>query len=148
MSEIIEIIEIIPHNQIKLTKEDVIKYLQNYYSKYHEIPNSNDEKHRLIVNRCKTLFGGWKQALNDSNIPLRGYPSIFVNCIKCNKKFKKRASKARLSPNHYCSKLCSAFKITNIDIQQKRNNALRMKKYKSKEKKEYYYESSSNSDSD
>lgn len=35
-------------------------------------------------------------------------PPVFVNCLKCNKSFKKRPSEIKKSPNHFCSQSCAA----------------------------------------
>ena len=96
------------------TKEEIIEYFKNFYITTSEIPKSTDTNHPFTKSRVRTLFGGWNNALTESNIPLRINPKQLVICKNCNKKFEKLHNQIKKYINNFCSQSCStSFNNTN-----------------------------------
>lgn len=53
-----------------ITKEFIIKYLQDYYEENNEIPKSLNKKNPFCAKTVYNKFGSWDNALIQANIPL------------------------------------------------------------------------------
>ena len=89
-------------------KEFIIKYLENYYITFNEIPKSSDKNFPFSSSTVSNYFGTWNNALSLANIPIRVHKHMLVICKHCSKEFLKNFSQIKKQPNHYCTHSCAA----------------------------------------
>jgi len=89
-------------------RENIIKYIQQYYKNMHKSPIMLDKKHPFRYHHIKKYFGTWNNALRESGIPLNRNDIILTECKLCNKEFNKQFKEIVKSNNDFCSHSCSA----------------------------------------
>jgi hypothetical protein len=90
-----------------MNKEEIIKYLSNYYIINNKSPIIN-ENHPFTFSNIKKIFKTWNNALISANIPLNRNEKIYVKCKLCKKEITKEFKEIKKSINDFCSHSCSA----------------------------------------
>lgn len=91
-----------------ISKEFIIKYLKEYYTKHKNPPLSKDKHHPFSNTTVVNKFGGWNKALKEADIPLNKHESKQINCKNCDKIIYKLVSQINKYNNSFCSLNCSA----------------------------------------
>lgn len=65
------------------TKENIIKYLKEYYEKNNTIPIAKDKQHPFSDKTVLNKFGSWNNALTIANIPFSKNKARKVKCKQC-----------------------------------------------------------------
>ena len=93
---------------MKITKEFIITYLNDYYHKHGKSPKLVNTDRPFKYHHIKKLFQTWNNALSEAGIPLNRNNIIITQCYLCKKPFNKQLKEIVKSNKDFCSHSCSA----------------------------------------
>lgn len=109
------------------TKEDIQKYLYNYYITTNKKPIKYDN-HPFSIYTIKQLFKNWSNALLSSGVPLNKNRKVLTDCKLCNNKFYKEFKEFKKTTNDFCSRSCAnKYNNTGRKMSESTKNKIRCK---------------------
>lgn len=107
-------------------KDDILKYLKNYYKVHKRSPKSNDKSMPFSDKLVSKHFGTWTKALLTAELPLNRHEKILVSCTNCGTMYKKGYYETKRYNNNFCKHSCcaiynnkrrtSGFKVSKLEL--------------------------------
>jgi predicted nucleic acid-binding Zn ribbon protein len=111
-----------------INKENILKYLKNYFLNNKKSPIILDPKHPFKYFHIKKYFNTWNNALSEAGVPLNKHDIILTQCSNCLIAFNKQYKEMKKSENDFCSHKCSAiFNNTGRKMSEETKEKIRQK---------------------
>jgi hypothetical protein len=111
-----------------INRDNIIKYVRDYYKKYLKPPVIADKNHPFNYYQIKKIFNTWNELLIESNIPLNRNKNIIMECKLCKNVISKQFKEVMKSNNDFCSHSCAAtYNNTGRKISEETKEKIRKK---------------------